>query len=94
MYGSSGLGLRNRFSLYVPVGNTSGMNERNVSVTVPRFCIAYQTPFGGNKWHVGQNGLFAEGGATSTKAERIMTTIGYFGSKVYGASQYAIMKGV
>lgn len=96
MYGSSGNGLRNRFSLLIPRGTTSayGDGAGTKTVSLPRFSIMYQTPFGGNKWHAGQTGLFAEGGATSTKAERVITTIGYFGTRVLGASQYAIMKGI
>ena len=92
MYGSSGLGLRNRFSLFIPVGSTTGVNEKGTSISVPRFGICYQTPFNTNKWHVADTGLFADN-PTGTKAERVHTTIGYFGSRVYGASQYAIMVG-
>lgn len=92
MYGSSGNGQRNRFSLFIPQGRTSGVNESGNTISVPRFGICYQTPFGANKWHVKENGLFSENGG-GTKAELVHTTIGYFGSRVYGASQYMIMKG-
>lgn len=93
MYGSAGLGVRNRFSLFIPRGTTSASTESGKTVSLPRFSICYSTPMGGNKWHTGETGLFAEGGATSTKAEKVMTTIGYFGSRVIGASQYMIMAG-
>jgi hypothetical protein len=93
MYSSSGLGKRYRFSLFIPQGKTSGVNESGTTVTVPRFTIMYQTPFGGNKWHMAENGLFADR-PTSTKAEKVMTTIGYWGVRVAGAQQYAIMQGV
>lgn len=91
MYGSAGLGVRNRFSLFMPTGQTSSMNEDGSTVTVPRFSVMYQTPFGGNKWHTKENGLFSDGGGT--KAERIITTIGYYGARVVGAQQYLIAKG-
>lgn len=92
MYGSSGTGLRSRFSLFMPQGKTSSSTESGSTVTVPRFSVMYQTPNGGNKWHVAENGLFADT-PTSTKAERVTTTIGYFGARVVGAQQYAILKG-
>lgn len=93
MYSSSGLGARYRFMLGIPVGGTSGVNERGSTVSVPRLVITYQTPFGGNKWHMAENGLFADT-PTSTKAEKIMTTIGYFGVKCPGVQQYFTMTGV
>lgn len=92
VYGSSGLGVRNKFSLFIPQGKESTVNERGMTVSVPRFTVMYQQPFGMNKWHVADNGLFADT-PTSTKAERVMTTIGYFGPRVIGAQQYLIMKG-
>lgn len=96
MYSSSGLGLRYRFMLGIPVGKTQGVSMdadgRSTTVTVPRFEIMYQTPFGGNKWHMAENGLFADP-PTSTTAEKIMTTIGYWGCRARGAQQYFIMKG-
>jgi len=91
-YGSSGLGARSNFSLFMPVGKTSSNTESGSTVTVPRFTVMYQTPKGGNKWHVAQNGLFADT-PTSTKAELVNTTIGYFGARVIGCQQYAIFKG-
>lgn len=93
MYSSSGLGTRYRFMMGIPVGKTTGVNEKGTTVTVPRFDIMYQTPFGGNKWHMAENGLFAST-PTSTKAEKILTTIGYWGVRVRGAQQYFIMQGV
>lgn len=92
VYGSSGLGVRNRFSLFMPTGKTASSKANGSTITMPRFSVMYQTPFGGNKWHAAQNGLFADT-PTSTKAEKIFTTIGYFGSRVIGAQQYAIVKG-
>lgn len=92
VYGSSGQGLRNRFALFIPVGRTSAQNAQGNTISVPRFGIMYQTPFGANKWHVAENGLFADR-PTSTKAERVTTTIGYFGARVQGASQYMILRG-
>lgn len=96
VYGSSGLGVRNNFSLFIPRGTTSASAnaEGTKTVSLPRFSIMYQTPFGGNKWNVGETGFYAEGGSTSTKAEKVMTTIGYFGARVLGASQYAILQGI
>ena len=95
MYSSSGLGARYRFMMGIPVGKGGvGVNEKGATTTVPRFNVVYGTPFGGNKWHMGETGLFAEGGATSTKAERVMTTIGYWGARCFGAQQYFIMKGI
>lgn len=93
MYGSSGNGLRNNFMLMIPVGKTQAMDANGQTVTVPRFCVTYQNPAGGGmKWHTANTGLFAST-PTSTTAESVYTTIGYFGSKVYGASQYMIMRG-
>lgn len=92
VYGSSGLGLRNRFSLFMPTGKTSSVRENGSTVTMPRFSVKYQTPFGGNKWHMGETGLFAPT-PTSTKADYTHTTIGYFGARVIGAQQYLIAKG-
>ena len=93
MYGSSGLGARSNFALFMPQGKTSSNTESGGTVTVPRFTVMYQTPFNTNKWHTGETGLFAEGGATSTKAEKVGTTIGYFGPRCVGVHQYAIIKG-
>jgi len=90
-YGSSGLGARNRFSLLMPTGKTSSEREDGSTVTLPRFSVMYQTPFNSNKWHMKENGLFSDGGGT--RAEKIYTTIGYFGARVIGAQQYAILKG-
>lgn len=93
VYGSSGLGVRNRFALFMPQGRENTYNKyTGTTVKVPRFTVMYQTPFGGNKWHTAQNGLFADT-PTSTKAEKVITTIGYFGARVVGAQQYLIMKG-
>lgn len=92
VYGSSGLGLRNRFSLFMPTGKTSSVRENGSTVIMPRFSVKYQTPFGGNKWHMGETGLFAPT-PTSTKADYTHTTIGYFGARVIGAQQYLIAKG-
>lgn len=92
MYGSAGLGVRNRFSLLMPTGKTSSSREDGSTVTLPRFSVMYQTPFNSNKWHMKENGLFSDGGGT--RAERIYTTIGYFGARVIGAQQYAIIKGL
>jgi hypothetical protein len=93
MYSSSGLGKRYRFSLFIPQGKTGAVNERGTTVTVPRLQITYQTPFGGNKWHMADTGLFADT-PTSTKAEKVMTTIGYWGNMVQGAQQYVTMQGI
>ena len=90
-YGSAGLGLRNRFSLFLPTGNTSVSDANGTTSSAPRFTVMYQRPFGCNKWHTKENGLFSDGGGT--KAERINTTIGYFGSRLIGAQQAMIMKG-
>lgn len=92
VYGSSGLGTRNRFSLLMPTGKTSSAKQNGSTITMPRFSTMYQTPFGGNKWHAGESGLFSPN-TTTTKAEYVHTTIGYFGSRVIGAQQYAIIKG-
>ncbi len=96
MYSSSGLGKRYRFMLGIPVGKTQGVNVgaegRSSVVTVPRFEIMYQTPFGGNKWHVADTGLFADP-PTSTTANFTRTTIGYWGCRARGAQQYFTMKG-
>lgn len=96
MYGSSGLGTRNRFSLFIPRGTVSAYAnaEGTKTVSLPRFGIMYQSPDGGNKWHTGESGLFASQGGTTPKAERVVSTIGYFGARVTGASQYAIMQGI
>jgi len=92
VYGSSGLGVRNRFSLLMPTGKTASAREDGSTITLPRFSMMYQRPFKmGNKWHLKENGLFSDGGGT--RAERIYTTIGYFGTRVIGAQQYAILKG-
>jgi len=96
VYGSKGLGLRNRFSLFMPTGKTSSARENGSTVTMPRFSVMYQRPFGmanSNKWHVGESGLFASQGGTSGKADRKIHTIGYFGARVIGAQQYMIAKG-
>ncbi len=92
MYASSGLGTRYRFTLGIPVGKTPGVSDKGTVVSVPQLEILYQTPFGGNKWHMAENGLFADT-PTSTTANRIMTTIGYWGCRVRGAQQYFIMQG-
>jgi hypothetical protein len=93
MYGSAGTGLRNNFMLLIPVGKTTARDQAGTQITVPRFCVTYQSPMGnGQKWHTAETGLFA-GTPTSTTAERVYTTIGYWGVKVYGASQYMIQKG-
>lgn len=92
-YGSSGLGLRNRFSLFMPTGKTASRRENGTTITMPRFSVMYQSP-GGNRWHVGESGLFASQGGTTPKAERVVSTIGYFGARVIGAQQYMIAKGV
>ena len=91
LYGSSGLGTRNRFTLMMPTGKTSSFREDGSTITLPRFSVMYQTPFNSNKWHMKENGLFSDGGGT--RAEKIYTTIGYFGARVIGAQQYAIIKG-
>lgn len=97
MYSSSGLGLRYRFMLGIPVGKTQGLqvgdSGQSTVVTVPRFEIMYQTPFGGNKWHMADVGMFADPPNTTT-ANRTMSTIGYWGVRVRGAQQYFIMKGL
>jgi hypothetical protein len=97
MYASSGLGQRYRFMSFFPQGKTGGVNVdgdgRSTTVTVPRFEIMYQTPFGGNKWHIADTGLFAST-PTSTTANRVSTTIGYWGSRVRGAQQYMILQGI
>lgn len=90
-FGSAGLGLRNRFSLFLATGNTSAVSASGSTVTKPRFTVMNQRPFGCNKWHTKENGLFSDGGGT--KAEKINTTIGYFGSRLIGAQQCMIMKG-
>lgn len=96
LYASSGLGQRYRFMAGIPVGKTGGVNideaGKNTVVTVPRFEIMYQTPFGGNKWHMADTGLFADP-PTSTTAERSMTTIGYWGVRCRGVQQYFILQG-
>lgn len=97
MYASSGLGTRYRYMLGIPQGKTQGTNidgdGRSTTVTVPRFEIMYQTPFGGNKWHMADTGLFADP-PTSTTANRSMTTIGYWGNRVRGAQQYFQLQGI
>lgn len=91
-YGAAGLGVRNRFSLFMPVGKSSVQYGQNSpTVSAPRFSVNYMTPFNSNRWHVKENGLFSDGGGT--KAERIITTIGYFGSELIGAQQCLIAKG-
>lgn len=93
MYGASGTGLLSNYFMAVPVGKTTGMDQNGTSVTVPRFCVTFQSPSGtGQKWHTANTGLFAST-PTSTTAESVYTTIGYFGAKVYGASQYMNLKG-
>lgn len=93
MYGASGTGLLSNYFMTIPVGKTTAVNGNGDTVTVPRFCVTYQNPAGGGmKWHTANTGLFAST-PTSTTAESVYTTIGYFGSKVYGASQYMNMKG-
>lgn len=96
MYASSGLGQRYRFMMGFPQGKTNGVNVdgdgKSTTVTVPRFEIMYQTPFGGNKWHIAETGLFAST-PTNTTANRVSTTIGYWGSRVRGAQQYMILQG-
>jgi len=96
MYSSAGLGQRYRFMLGIPQGKTQGVSVdgdgKRTFVTVPRFEVMYQTPFGGNKWHMAENGLFAST-PTSTTANKIFTTIGYWGIRVRGAQQYFIMQG-
>lgn len=93
VYGSSGLGARNRFSLFLPVGKTNVQyGQKSATVSAPRFSVNYMVPFeGSNRWHVKENGLFSDGGGT--KAERIITTIGYFGAELIGAQQALIAKG-
>ena len=94
VYGSSGLGTRNRFSLFIPQGKESITTEFGDSVSVPKFTVMYQRPFGvANKWHVKENGLFGEGQGGGTLANKVVTTIGYRGVRVIGAQQYMIMKG-
>lgn len=97
LYASSGLGQRYRFMTGIPVGKTQGVSidgdGKNTTVTVPRFEIMYQTPFGGNKWHMADTGLFADT-PTSTTAVRSMTTIGYFGVRCRGVQQYFILQGI
>lgn len=97
MYASSGLGTRYRFMQGIPQGKTQGTNMdgdgRSTTVTVPRFEIMYQTPFGGNKWHMADTGLFADP-PTSTTANRSMTTIGYWGSRCRGVQQYFQLQGI
>jgi len=92
-YGSQGLGLRNRFSLFMPTGKKEVQyGENSPTVSAPRFSVNYMVPFeGSNRWHVKENGLFSDGGGT--KAERIITTIGYFGAELIGAQQALIAKG-
>ena len=91
-YGSSGLGVRNRFSLFLPVGKSKvSYGANSPTVSAPRFSVNYMTPFNSNRWHTKENGLFSDGGGT--KAERIVTTIGYFGSELIGAQQCLIAKG-
>lgn len=92
VYGSAGLGVRNRFSLFMPTGKTASNRSDGSTVQMPRFSVMYQTPFNSNKWHMAENGLFADT-PTSTKAEKVFTTIGYFGARVIGAQQYLIAKG-
>ena len=93
VYGSQGLGARNRFSLFMPTGKKDVQyGENSSTVSAPRFSVNYQVPFSGtNRWHVKENGLFSDGGGT--KAEKIITTIGYFGSELIGAQQALIAKG-
>lgn len=93
VYGSSGAGLRNRFSLFMPQGSAPVVDKyTGTTVKTPKFSVMYQTPNGGNKWHTGETGLFAENPNTA-KAERAIHTIGYFGPRVVGAQQYLILKG-
>ena len=75
-YDATGLGARNRFSLFMPTGKKEVQyGEESSTVSAPRFSVNYLTPFGmGNRWHVKENGLFSDGGGT--KAERIISTIG------------------
>jgi len=94
-FGSSGLGLRQNFSLFIPRGKKMGGEGDNLAqsqVMLPRFTVMYQKPGGVNnqKWHYAETGLFAET-PTSTTAEKVRTIIGYFGARVNGASQYAIL---
>lgn len=91
-YGSAGLGDRNRFSLLLATGSTGASTASGSTVSKARFTVMNQRPFGCNKWHTKENGLFSDGGGT--KAENINTTIGYFGSRLIGAQQCMIMKGV
>lgn len=93
VYGSAGAGLRNNFILAIPVGKTQARDANGAQITVPRFCITWQDPNGtGQKWHTAETGLFART-PTSTTAERVYTTIGYWGVMVFGAAHYMIMKG-
>lgn len=92
VYGTAGAGLRNRFSLFMPTGKTNSVRENGTTISLPRFSVMYQAP-AGNKWHTGESGLFAEQGGTTPKAERVVSTIGYFGARVIGAQQYLIAKG-
>lgn len=95
MYGASGTGARNRFSLFIPQGRESIQTSYDgPTVSVPKFTVMYQRPFGmGNRWHTKENGLFGEGNGGGTVANKTITTIGYRGVRVIGAQQYMIMKG-
>jgi hypothetical protein len=91
-FGSSGLGLRQNFGLFIPRGKMSGGRDASLAQTevlLPRFTVMYQKPFGGNKWYYAQTGLGADI-PTSPTAEVVRTIIGYFGIRVHGASQYLI----
>ena len=93
IYGSSGLGVRNRFSLFMPTGNENTFDKfQGTTVKKPRTTVMYQTPAGTNKYHTWQTGGMADT-PTSPIAEKNTHTIGYFGSRLIGAQQYLIMKG-
>lgn len=93
-FGSSGAGLRQNFTLFIPRGKTPGGKGDDLAqsqVMLPRFTVMYQKPGGTNtnKWHYAETGLFANN-PTSTTAEKVRTIIGYFGVRLSGASQYLI----
>ncbi len=87
-YGSPGAGARSNFGLFIPRGKGSNPETR---VMLPRFTVMYQLKGGANKWHTADTGLFADN-PNSTTAERVFTSIGYFGVRLQGANQYMILK--
>jgi hypothetical protein len=93
LYGSTQVGVRDRYSLFVPTGKEQSIDKFNgTTVKKPRFTVMYQTPNGGNKYHTWQTGGMADV-PTSPIAEKNTHTIGYFGARLIGAQQYLIMKG-